>query len=136
MSGYLIVVTQLPGGASLARTDDVNRRVVETALTVPGVAHAVNFVGFSGATFTNAPNSGAIFVTLDPFEERAGDPQKTAAAIQGALFQTLRTIQEGMVVVVHAAAGARHRHLRRLPHDGGGSRRRRLRRSCRTPSSP
>src|SRR5439155_24211359 len=30
-AGYLIVVTQLPGGASLARTDAVNRRVVDVA---------------------------------------------------------------------------------------------------------
>src|SRR6202035_4195711 len=54
--GYLIIVTQLPGGASLARTDAVNRRVVELAFQVPGITHAVNLVGFSGATFTNAPN--------------------------------------------------------------------------------
>ena len=99
-AGYLIIVTQLPGGASLARTDDVNRRVVEAALRVPGIAHAVNIVGFSGATFTNAPNAGAIFVVLDPFEARAGDPQKSAAAIQGALFQRLASIQEGLIVVV------------------------------------
>src|SRR5207302_439864 len=99
-AGYLIVVTQLPGGASLARTDAVNRRVVDIALQVPGVAHAVNFAGFSGATFTNAPNSGAIFVVLDPFEARARDPKKSAAAIQGALFQRLGSIQEGLVVVV------------------------------------
>jgi hydrophobe/amphiphile efflux-1 (HAE1) family protein len=64
------------------------------------VAHAVNIVGFSGATFTNAPNSGAIFVVLDPFETRARDPQKSAAAIQGQLFQRLSTIQEGFIVVV------------------------------------
>ena len=57
-AGYLIGVTQLPAGAALARTDEVNRRVVETALQVPGVAHAVNIVGFSGATFTNAPEFG------------------------------------------------------------------------------
>ena len=69
--GYLIVVMQLPPGASLARTDEVNQRVVDIALQVPGVAHAVNFVGFSGATFTNAPNAGAIFLVLEPFEERA-----------------------------------------------------------------
>ena len=50
--GFLIIVTQLPPAASLARTDDVNRRAVEIALGVPGVAHAVNIVGFSGATFT------------------------------------------------------------------------------------
>ncbi len=29
----------------------------------PGVDHAVAFAGFRGATFTNAPNSGVIFVT-------------------------------------------------------------------------
>jgi len=98
--GYLIGVTQLPAGASLARTDEVNRRVVETALQVPGVAHAVNIVGFSGATFTNAPNSGAVFVVLEPFEVRARDHKKSAAAIQGALFQRLASIQEALVLVV------------------------------------
>src|SRR6202040_2519854 len=98
--GYLIIVTQLPGGAALARTDAVNRRAVDIALKVPGVAHAVNIVGFSGATFTNAPNAGAIFVTLDPFERRAKDPQQSASAIVGNLFQRLGVIQEGLVLVV------------------------------------
>jgi len=98
--GYLIIVTQLPGGASLARTDDVNRRVVEAALQVPGITHAVNFVGFSGATFTNAPNSGAVFVALEPFAERAKDPRKSAPALQAALQQKLSIIQEALVLVV------------------------------------
>jgi hydrophobe/amphiphile efflux-1 (HAE1) family protein len=98
--GYLVIVTQLPGGASLARTDEVNRRAVEAALEVPGITHAANFVGFSGATFTNAPNSGAIFVTLEPFEERAKDPRKSAPAIQLALLQKLSAIQEGLVLVI------------------------------------
>ncbi|MFX5701279.1 efflux RND transporter permease subunit, partial [Acinetobacter baumannii] len=78
----------------------VNRKVVDIALQVPGVAHAVNIVGFSGATFTNAPNAGAIFLTLDPFDERAKDPRKSQAALQGALFQKLAAIQEGLVLVV------------------------------------
>jgi hydrophobe/amphiphile efflux-1 (HAE1) family protein len=99
-AGYLIGVTQLPSGASLARTDEVNRRVVDTALQVPGVKHAVNIVGFSGATFTNAPNSGAVFFVLEPFENRARDPAKSAGAIQGELFQRLAAIQEGLVLVV------------------------------------
>jgi hydrophobe/amphiphile efflux-1 (HAE1) family protein len=98
--GYLIIVTQLPAGASLARTDEVNRRAVDIALGVPGVAHAVNIVGFSGATFTNAPNAGAIFVTLDPFDERAKDPQKSASGIIANLFGRLSVIQEGLVLVV------------------------------------
>jgi hydrophobe/amphiphile efflux-1 (HAE1) family protein len=97
--GYLIIVTQLPPAASLARTDEVNRRAVEIALKVPGIAHAVNIVGFSGATFTNSPNAGAIFVTLDDFSKRAGDPSQSAAAIQGQLFGRLASIQEAMVFV-------------------------------------
>jgi hydrophobe/amphiphile efflux-1 (HAE1) family protein len=97
--GYLIVVTQLPGGAALARTDAVNKRVVDIALDTPGIEHAVNFVGFSGATRTQATNAGAIFVTMKPFEERAGDPSLSARAIQGNLLRRLSVIQDGMVIV-------------------------------------
>jgi hydrophobe/amphiphile efflux-1 (HAE1) family protein len=98
--GYLITVTQLPPAASLARTDAVNRRVVELALDTPGVAHAANFVGFSGATRTNAPNAGAVFVVLKPFEERAKDPKLSAQAIQAALLAKFSTIQDALVLVV------------------------------------
>jgi hydrophobe/amphiphile efflux-1 (HAE1) family protein len=98
--GYLITVVQLPGGAALPRTDDVNRRVGDLALQVPGVAHVVNIVGFSGATFTSAPNSGAVFTVLEPFEERAKDPAKSASAIQAALTAKLSSIKEGLIIVV------------------------------------
>ncbi len=98
--GYLIVVTQLPPAASLDRTDAVNRRAVEIALKVPGVEHAVNIVGFSGATFTRAPNSGAVFLTLAPFEQRARDPRQSAGAIIGQLYQQLSSIQDGLIFVV------------------------------------
>src|SRR5271169_1984777 len=98
--GYLIVVVQLPPGSSLARTDEVHRRAIEFALDTPGVEHGVNFVGFSGATFTNAPNSGAIFLTLEPWEKRASDPKKSAAAITGALFGKFAAIQEALILVV------------------------------------
>src|ERR1700730_714444 len=98
--GYLVMVTQLPPGASLARTDEVHKRAIDIALSTPGVAHGVNIVGFNGATFTNAPNAGAIFLTLEPAEERASDPRKSAAAITGALFGKLAAIQEALIFVV------------------------------------
>ena len=69
--GYLIVAAQLPPGASLQRTDEVMKRASDIALKQPGVAHAIRVVGFSGATFTNAPNAGAIFLVLDDFNKRA-----------------------------------------------------------------
>jgi hydrophobe/amphiphile efflux-1 (HAE1) family protein len=99
-AGYLITVTQLPPAASIDRTDAVNRRAVELALDTPGVAHAVNLVGFSGATRTNAPNAGAVFVVLKPFEERAKDPRMSAQAIQGALLAKFSSIQDALVLVV------------------------------------
>jgi len=98
--GYLIVVVQLPPGASLARTDEVQQRAVDIALKTPGVAHAVNIVGFSGATFTNAPNAGAVFLTLDPWEERGRDPRQSAAGITAALFKELAPIQDALILVV------------------------------------
>ncbi|MBL8883022.1 MAG: multidrug efflux RND transporter permease subunit [Hyphomicrobium sp.] len=99
-AGYLITVTQLPPAAALARTDEVNKRVVDLALQVPGVEHAVNFIGFSGATRTNASNSGAIFVTLKPFEARAKDPNQSATAIRQALLAKFSTIQDALVLVI------------------------------------
>jgi hydrophobe/amphiphile efflux-1 (HAE1) family protein len=98
--GYLIVVVQLPPGAALSRTDDVQQRALDIALEVPGVAHGVNVVGFSGATFTNAPNAGAIFLTLKPFEERAKDPRQSARGIQAELSKRLAAIQDGLLFVV------------------------------------
>ena len=81
--GYLILVIQLPPGASLARTDEVQQRALDIALRVPGVAHGVNIVGFSGATFTNAPNSGAIFLVLDSFAKRAAGSAPIGAGDPG-----------------------------------------------------
>src|SRR5215475_10903243 len=98
--GYLIVVVQLPPGASLSRTDALQQRLVDIALKTPGVEHAVNIVGFSGATFTNAPNAGAIFLTLAPWERRAKDANQSAGGITRELFKRLAGIQEALVLVV------------------------------------
>ena len=75
------------------------RRAADIVLATPGVAHAVNVVGFSGATFTNAPNAGAMFIVLDPFEERAKDPTRSGPAIQAELFK-LSAIQDAFLIVV------------------------------------
>jgi hydrophobe/amphiphile efflux-1 (HAE1) family protein len=98
--GYLIVAAQLPGGAALARTNAVMTKAAQEVLATPGVAHVVNIVGFSGATFTNAPNAGAMFVILGPAAERAEHPGQSAAAIQGTLFGKLASVEEAQMIVV------------------------------------
>src|SRR5438876_5094520 len=98
--GYLIAVLQLPPGSSLARTDEVQRRAVDICLNTPGVAHAVCIVGFSGATFTNAPNSGAVFLTLGAWADRGRGPTLSSAWIAGEVLKRLSGIQEALALVV------------------------------------
>ena len=71
---YLIAAMQLPAGSTLERTDKLVKQASEMIMATPGVEHAVAFVGFDGATFTNAPNTGVIFVTLKPFERAPAGP--------------------------------------------------------------
>jgi HAE1 family hydrophobic/amphiphilic exporter-1 len=97
--GYAIVVVQLPDGASLNRTDEVTRRATEIAREVPGALSAVAFAGFSGATFTNASNAAAIFVTFDPYEERL-EAGHTADSIVGGLFGAMQQIEEAFIIAI------------------------------------
>jgi len=71
--GYVITAFQLPPGSSLKRTDEIIRKASTILRARKGVKHAVAFAGFDGATFTNAPNAGVIFVALDEFADRLED---------------------------------------------------------------
>jgi len=95
---YLIGFAQLPDGATLDRTEDVIRRMSEIAMKQPGVEHAVAFPGLSINGFTNSSNSGIVFTTLAPFDQRKGAGQ-SAAAIAGQLNQKFGTIQDAFVVM-------------------------------------
>jgi hydrophobe/amphiphile efflux-1 (HAE1) family protein len=97
--GYFITAITLPPGASLERTDQVVRRASQTLLARPGVADAVSFAGFDGATFTNAPNAGVIFVTLKPFAERV-KAGLTTAGILNDLRGQMQALREAFVLVI------------------------------------
>ncbi|MGN6525514.1 MAG: efflux RND transporter permease subunit [Burkholderiaceae bacterium] len=95
---YLIGFAQLPDGATLDRTEDVIRRMGEITLKQPGVEHAVSFPGLSINGFTNSSNSGIVFVTLKPFDERKG-AALSAGAIAQALNQKYGAIQDAFIVM-------------------------------------
>jgi HAE1 family hydrophobic/amphiphilic exporter-1 len=97
--GYFIAAISLPPGASLERTDRVVRKASEILLSRPGVANAVSFAGFDGATFTNAPNSGVVFVTLKPFEERVKAKLVTANILNDLRGQ-MQALREAFVLVI------------------------------------
>ena len=67
---YFIIAFQLPPGSTLARTDAVIRKAADVLRERKGVYATVQFVGLDGATFTNSPNAGVIFLRLTDFEDR------------------------------------------------------------------
>ncbi|MDP7142831.1 MAG: multidrug efflux RND transporter permease subunit [Alphaproteobacteria bacterium] len=97
--GYFIISIQLPSAASLERTDKVVQETTQKILALDGVANAVGFTGFSGATFTNASNAGVIFPVLDSFEKRhaAG---LSYDSILGSMRGVAGSIKDAFVVVI------------------------------------
>ena len=95
---YLVAFAQLPDAATLDRTEAVIRKMSDIALAQPGTESAVAFPGLNINGFTNSPNSGIVFVTLKPFEDRKGKDM-TAQAIAGALNGKFGKIQEAFIAV-------------------------------------
>lgn len=77
----------------------MTRRVTQLALEVDGVADAVSFVGFSGATRANASNAAAIFPVLEDAKERA-KRGRTMDVVLNDLRQKLGSINEALVFAI------------------------------------
>jgi multidrug efflux pump len=105
--GYLVINVTLPDGASLERTERVMQRITDIALGpakengerdsekgVRGITHITSIAGFSIFSQANISNSGGIYVSLAPFQDRKG---LHADAILGELNRRLSEIQEAQV---------------------------------------
>nr|WP_049764263.1 multidrug efflux RND transporter permease subunit [Polaromonas sp. JS666] len=95
---YLIGFAQLPDGATLDRTEDVIRKISDIAMKQPGVEHAIAFPGLSINGFTNSSNSGIVFLSLKPFDERKS-ADMSAGAIAGQLNGKFGGIQEAFIAM-------------------------------------
>jgi multidrug efflux pump len=96
--GYLISVAQLPDAASLERTEAVVRKMSEIARNTPGVAHTVEFPGFSVLSGTSASNAAAIFLPLTPFSERM-KPDLSGTAILHKIFPQYMGISDAIALI-------------------------------------
>jgi hydrophobe/amphiphile efflux-1 (HAE1) family protein len=97
--GYVIVVAQLPGASSLARTTAVVKRIEAIVLDTPGVARMPALAGLSGATFTQSGNAAAMFPVFENPEERI-KKGLTAAAITAELRKRLSVIESAFIIVL------------------------------------
>ncbi|UVC31046.1 multidrug efflux RND transporter permease subunit OqxB [Pantoea sp. SOD02] len=88
---YLIGGVKMPEGSSLARTDEVIRKMSEIGMNTEGVAYSVAFPGLNALQFTNTPNTGTVFFGLKPFNER----KRSAAEINAEINAKISKIQQG-----------------------------------------
>jgi multidrug efflux pump len=100
--GYLVVNAQLPDGASLERTEAVVEQMLAIVKETEGVAHTLAVPGYSLVTSVNIPNIAGMFVILDEFEHRKGNPELSARAIAQKLRQKFQSIYQAQIAVFGA----------------------------------
>ncbi|HTR27432.1 MAG TPA: multidrug efflux RND transporter permease subunit [Terriglobales bacterium] len=94
--GYLIVAIQAPTGASLDYTENIARQVTAITKNFPEIQGTFAAAGFS---FTgSAPNSGMVFISLQPYSKRKGE-EHMSAAIVNRLRPQLFSISGAIVIV-------------------------------------
>ena len=79
--GQLIIATNLPAGASLERTDAIQRQVRQIAMDTPGVLAVSVYAGVDATTGATASNAGQVYLVLRPFDQRNRPNLKTPAVI-------------------------------------------------------
>jgi hydrophobe/amphiphile efflux-1 (HAE1) family protein len=88
--GYFAVSVELPGGASLQRTEAVVKRIEAMLKAQPGVQHVFALDGFSLIQGASQTSSATLFVNLKPWDERRAANEHIDAmlgAVNGQLFQ-------------------------------------------------
>ncbi|MFH5803672.1 efflux RND transporter permease subunit [Alienimonas sp. DA493] len=94
--GYALASVQLPDAASQERTAAVLSQVDEILADTPGVADWITIGGLSLVEGSSAPNSGTIFFTFEPWEERY-EKGLTQDVILGSVAGRLAGIREATI---------------------------------------
>ncbi|MDZ3992531.1 multidrug efflux RND transporter permease subunit [Pseudomonas sp. Teo4] len=96
--GYLVVIVQLPDGASLERTNAISQQIEAIALQVPGVDRVPTFSGFSMVTGSNSSNSAGLAPVFEPWSKRKLQGL-TAERIAADLRERLKVVSGASVIV-------------------------------------
>lgn len=95
--GYFIVNVQLPEAASQARNDALMKKIEAYLSKAPGVSDYVALGGMNLLNGSYSSYTSAVFVILDPWDERQ-TPELSLEAILGMAQQTFWSFEEGIVM--------------------------------------
>jgi len=97
--GYLLMVAQLPPGASFQRTEAVLEQIREIVTRQPEVAKMVAISGLNLLAGVNTPFTGSGFITLKPWSDRPGRASSAQGLIER-LYKQLAGIKEANIIIV------------------------------------
>ena len=95
--GNFIVETRLPDGASVNRTQEVQARIEQMLMELPGVKNVASVTGFSMIDGITKSNSAFAVIDMDPFEERTSHDESVFAGIQS-IAQQGAAVREAQVL--------------------------------------
>jgi len=97
--GFIIAVTQTPGGSSLSRTTKATDQISKTVLQDGAASDVWNVNGMNFVTFAFASPNAAVFSRLKPIDERG--PVKSPGQIAGRLIGKTSQIHDALTIFVN-----------------------------------
>jgi HAE1 family hydrophobic/amphiphilic exporter-1 len=92
--GRLYITYELPAASSTIRSVDIMNTIMTKVKNTPGVADFAALAGLNGITGATKPNTGTVFISLKPWDQRASK----ALQLQG----VIASLQKQMAVVKDA----------------------------------
>ena len=102
--GFFVTTVTLPEGTSLNRTEEVVKKLADAVEENAGVKAVMTVVGRDMLSNGAKSNAGALFVSMDPWEERKTADTQISAAIRKATSQGQELIPEASVVSMNPPA--------------------------------
>ncbi|MVN23107.1 efflux RND transporter permease subunit [Mucilaginibacter arboris] len=97
--GRLYITFDLPEASSTTRAVTVLKQMMGILDSIPGVGHYAALGGLNAVTFANKSNSGTIFCSLKPWDQRK-DKSLQLQAMIGTIQKKLSVIKEASIVVI------------------------------------
>jgi len=91
--GYFLVNVQLPDASSLQRSDEVTKQIEEILIKYPEVEFITTATGFSLLSGAMSTNTGFLFGSLKPWDERDKTAREIIDAINRELFVKIKGAQ-------------------------------------------
>ena len=101
--GYFVVMVKGPDASTLYRTEDTIKKVLAVLKKTKGVSDTISINGYNIIDAINQPDTGVIFVILDPWDQRKS-PELEVKGIMKTVQREFFQINEAVIIALNAPA--------------------------------